>query len=480
MSMRPMPSRRRQASSGPGAGPVSTSMMRPADLSTMASPWPTSQAANDQARGTVTGATTDVSATAPAAHPASTRTVARAAPPATRSHPRSPRMTTAHTTTVPASARHTRPPTPSGQGRSAPGRDAVSAATAAIHDAGTHANHSRMPCAHGSGAAMQASRPAMVATGAAGAASRFASTPYADSCGEISTMRGPQTSCAASGTDSASASQAGIQRDRPAASGRASVRSAVVAATDSAKPSSNASQGSVMSSTATAALTRESPALARPVSRASIAIPAMVAARTTLGSGVTSTTKQHSSAAAIATRMPRLSASSAPRPKPAPTTIAQFAPDTATRWVSDEPFMSLSTCAVTARVSPTARPATSAAPGPGRPAEAARSRSRSHAASESRPSGSRVFSTSVTRSTRTARSPGLAGNAVARSCAREPMSRPDGGSWRSITTGTGPATARCPARASTSTASARMPPDAVRSSLPVTTTSATSARPPAM
>ena len=50
----------------------------------------------------------------------------------------------------------------------------------------------------------------------------------------------------------------------------------------------------------------------------------------------------------------------------AATTTAQFAPDTAVRWLRPEASIASFSCSDTARVSPTARPGSSPAPGSGR------------------------------------------------------------------------------------------------------------------
>ena len=86
------------------------------------------------------------------------------------------------------------------------------------------------------------------------------------------TRSGPHASCAASGTDRASASARGIRRARPVASGRANSSSEPVATADSANPRDPASQGSATSSTVTASESTATPAPVRPSSTPSIAI----------------------------------------------------------------------------------------------------------------------------------------------------------------------------------------------------------------
>ena len=140
-----------------------------------------------------------------------------------------------------------------------------------------------------------------------------------------------------------------------------------MAAAESAKPSDVDSQGSAIIRSATASESTDMPTAGRPRSTASIAAPAIAAARTTLGSGVTSTTKPASAATPHPTRTRRPRPASAAAPKAMPTTSAQFAPDTAVRCDSDDRFIAASSSGPTRDVSPTARPGTSPAPGSGRP-----------------------------------------------------------------------------------------------------------------
>ncbi len=324
----------------------------------------------------------------------------------------------------PRTASATAPGHPSSQGSASPGSCAAVVAVAAIHDAGTHASAARPDCSQGTAAVRHAARPSTVATGAAGPASRFARTPYTGTVGWMRISSGPQASWAASGTASASASGRGTARASPAASGRAHSSSAAVAATESAKPSDAASQGSNTSSTVTAVASSAIPTPARPRSTASIAMAAMAAARTTLGSGVTSTTNPTSTVSPQATRSPREAPSAAARAKAMPTTSAQLAPDTAVRCESDAAFIAASSVGDTMDVSPTASPGTRPAPSPGRPPTARTSPRRSSAAAAAAPSA--AWTTSTPRdaqSTTTARSPVRPGLAVPRICTTAPTSR---------------------------------------------------------
>ena len=89
-----------------------------------------------------------------------------------------------------------------------------------------------------------------------------------------------------------------------------------------------ASHGSAMRMPLALSASIPAPALGRPSINDSIATPAMTAALITLGSGVTSTTNPASAMAAAMTRVARPAPHSAASQKTAPTTIAQFAPDT--------------------------------------------------------------------------------------------------------------------------------------------------------
>ena len=100
-------------------------------------------------------------------------------------------------------------------------------------------------------------------------------------------------------------------------------------------------------------------------------IVAIRAARSTLGSGVTSTTNPSRVSSESAIRMPRRSPRNAVSSMTPAITTAQFAPETAVRWLSELVFMAASRSASTALVSPIARPGSRSPPSPGRPPAAA-------------------------------------------------------------------------------------------------------------
>lgn len=324
----------------------------------------------------------------------------------------------------------------------------------------------------------------MVAGAAAGSATRLAATPSRGTCGSMSTISGPQTSWADVGTASPRARARGIHRSNPTARGRASTRRAAVAAADRAKPSERESQGSMTRSAVTAAESTAMPTAGRPRARASIATTAIAAARTTLGSGVTSATKATSTTVAPITRTPRGAPHSASNANAAPTTIAQFAPETAVRCDSDAAFMAASVDGSRLEVSPTARPGTRPAPGCGSPRVEATSPSRSPSNKAHTPSGGRTSCVSLARTTSTARSAGSAATPRPTMPTSPPIPVPASAARPSASTmtrtGTPPLSATGPARTVEAIASNHAPPSGVPSMRPATVTSSSSCRPPSV
>jgi hypothetical protein len=92
---------------------------------------------------------------------------------------------------------------------------------------------------------------------------------------------------------------------------------------------------------------------------------AITAERSTLGCGVTSTTKPMSTTTDAAIRQERESPSAPPASMMSAITTAQLAPETAVRWLSDVAFMAALSAGVTAWVSPMARPGNRPPPLPG-------------------------------------------------------------------------------------------------------------------
>ncbi len=345
--------------SASGSGPVSTSATASPDRQSVASPWPTSHIATCHAEGTVSGPATVRTVVWPSTRPRITATAAEASA-VVRGSRRG--RTTATPIAAPTTASSPAPGSPSGHGRFCADTAAVVCATAAIQAAGTQARAVSPSRSHGNGA-MHARAPAIVAGAAAGSATRLAATPSRGTCGSISTISGPQTSCAEVGTASARARARGIHRSNPPASGRARTSRAPVAAAERAKPRDRDSHGSTTSRTVTASDSTAIPMAGRPSASASIATPAIAAARMTLGSGVTRATNAVSTSIAPTTRPPRDAPHSASRANAAPTTIAQFAPETAVRCESDDAFIAASVAGSRLEVSPTASPGTRPAPG---------------------------------------------------------------------------------------------------------------------
>lgn len=194
----------------------------------------------------------------------------------------------------------------------------------------------------------------------AGTASRLAGTATRLTVPEMPATTGPQASCAAAGTASASARPGGTPRRRsPSRQRGASNNRPPVASTESAKPGSPASSGSTRTSTVTAAANAGSAARGRPAASAASPIAPIVAARTTLGDGRTRMTKPtsatpHSPAASHGpARAHRASSNTAP------TTIATLLPETALRCVIPVARKSSSTAGGNRLVSPTTRPGSS-------------------------------------------------------------------------------------------------------------------------
>ncbi|WP_133961788.1 hypothetical protein [Rathayibacter sp. PhB151] len=169
-------------------------------------------------------------------------------------------------------------------------------------------------------------------------------------------------------------------------------------------------------------------------SRASSTTLAITAARTTLGSGVTSTTKAPRTVRADAVRRRRPAPSSAATSQPAATTTAQFAPDTAVRWVSEAVRMSSSRSDGRAEVSPVARPGSRPDTSPPSTAVRARKPERRTSATAATPTGGRRSSTALAvRSVLSPTTPGS--SARARSTTSEPTGSRPPGSARNTRTG---------------------------------------------
>ncbi len=170
------------------------------------------------------------------------------------------------------------------------------------------------------------------------------------------------------------------------------------------------------------------PALGRPSSTASIATPAITPARMTLGSGVTRTMKPLNPRAATTTRVRRPPPHSAVSQNMAPTTIAQFAPLTAVRWLSPLVRMSSLSSVDTARVSPTASPGRRPAPGSGRPVDRSTKALRTSAATANTPDAGTSTEAVLANTTRADLSLGAVDAASPFTLTVAPRSNPSAGS----------------------------------------------------
>nr|WP_243736451.1 hypothetical protein [Curtobacterium flaccumfaciens] len=149
-------------------------------------------------------------------------------------------------------------------------------------------------------------------------------------------------------------------------SGGPSTTIPLVASTDRTKANERAYQGSTTSIPATARPMSGTPRTGRPVRWTTSTTIAITVARTIDGSGRTSTTNASRSTTATAARAYRGNPRARPTTTTSPTTTAQFAPDTAVRWVSAEVSIADSVSASSPLRSPIASPRRSDAPGSGR------------------------------------------------------------------------------------------------------------------
>ncbi|RLP69902.1 hypothetical protein D9V30_04240 [Mycetocola reblochoni] len=165
------------------------------------------------------------------------------------------------------------------------------------------------------------------------------------------------------------------------------VTRAAVEATESRKPYSRISQGSTTRHTVTATA-RARPAAARwPEAIAISTAIAITAALMTLGSGVTSRTKPSNAVAPAAILPARLAPHAAAAARAIATTIAQFAPETAVRWLRPLSTMASDSESGTPLSSPIARPGSRRPPSPGSWAARSAMARRSSAAAPSGPPG---------------------------------------------------------------------------------------------
>ena len=229
--------------------------------------------------------------------------------------------------------------------------------------------------------------PRTVAGATAGAASRLAATATRLTCPESAATTGVQATCAASGTDTASATQRGVHRISASRQTGASSRMPAVARTDRAKPAVTASRGQTSSSPSTATpsprVPRERPLLPIPTS----ATVPIAAARTTLGSArAVITNPTIPSPASTWSQRPRTPHQRA-RMSRKPTTSVRLVPLTASRWVRPVVRKSSARSGSRPPSSPTTRAGTRSRASASRPATAARTDRRTAAAASHHRSG---------------------------------------------------------------------------------------------
>ncbi len=318
-----MSRRRRHASTSTGSGPASTTSARPAPrVTTSASPCPTSQATNNQPGGGQLGA------------------IARTEMPLTRrpthaaaSSQRSCLRRSSSASTTIAAARASAPRIPLSHGSTAPGVRAARSLIQTIQRSGQSTRRSRTSLGHEhTGASSAAAKPSTVTIATTGATTRLAGNEMRLTRATINTSSGAVNNPAAAQTAAADATGSGQPRALSCSDQRPPTTTMpVVAATDSAKPRSRASPGSIARRNSTVAASAGAACLVRPAASASSVTAPITAARSTLGCGPTRTTNPASPTPAMPARVrPRRRL---PRSghRTAPMTIAQFVPETAVR-----------------------------------------------------------------------------------------------------------------------------------------------------
>jgi len=273
--------------------------------------------------------------------------------------------------------------TPPGTGTSAPGISAPLRANQISHRAGTAASWAARAPAGSHTAATAAAPTESTTTGAATkAASTFTGTDTKLTPLPSPISSGVTATCVANGIVTASATGCGQPR---CSSGRAQRNarnsSPTHAATDSANPACAAMSGSARTTTRTAVANPGIAARGLPAASASKVIPAITAARSTLGCGPATTTIAAIAIAPATTRPrgPALHASATART--APTTRLKWYPETTTRCTSPVARKSAASSGSIIEVSPTASAGIRPASGCGTASTAVANRSRTCAAS---------------------------------------------------------------------------------------------------
>ncbi len=182
-----------------------------------------------------------------------------------------------------------------------------------------------------------------------------------------------------------------------------------VATTDRAKAKSRASHGSSASRIRTLKPKTGMPRTGRAVARKNNTMLAMMEARIMLGSGVTKTTKPANARIPAAILIHKPPPSSATTATTRATTMAQLAPETATKWDRDVARIASTNPASTAEVSPRASPGSRRPPSPGLSNDLSKKPTRRASVPErNHPGGVTCVAPSRIINTQPERSPGLA------------------------------------------------------------------------
>ena len=302
-----------------------------------------------------------------------------------------------------------------------PGTSANHRATLAMPHAGsTPAHATRRAPSLQSTEVSDAATPATVAIGTKGAASRLATTPTMLTDPWSSTTRGAVMAWAATGTASAGpmgASRVGSRAPMASPHGRVNSSNPRVATEDSANPNDLASHGSTTSTTMMAAPSTGSPAERRDRLSPMSPIAPIAAARTTLGSGLASTTKPARASSASSGLAHRGMPTRTHRPRTSPTTTATLLPLTAVRWVMPVARIASVRSGGVRLVSPMTSPGSRPRGSAGAPSTAPRSPARRcSAADATAPGGATTVNVPVTAMPATRSSPGSVGRSRPVSC----------------------------------------------------------------
>ncbi len=249
------------------------------------------------------------------------------------------------------------PAGPSAQGRAAPGKWAKNRATPATAPAHPPATATGTTASHGKTTASgTATVPKIVIGATNGPATTLAISAYGVNCGWRATMTGPHSNWADSGTANPAASQRGTIEGIHDAIRLASKTIPKVARTDRRNPTFAAMPGSSSNSMMVARQRKVRDRPRKPPTKAASPTVPMTAARRTLGSGPTMTTKAVRPHAAKAPASGRVNLMHLAKRTNPPSTKLQLAPLTAVKCVIPVVFISASRLSGSALVSPVTIP----------------------------------------------------------------------------------------------------------------------------